>query len=89
MNLTRETRLNLLREWVKRYRRDNPRSRIESPFKITRNGGTKRVYGSLVNDSSISMCAVYPVTRRVLNWMSVQEEMAITEMYEIMKGDME
>jgi hypothetical protein len=89
MNLTRETRLNLLREWVKRYRRDNPRSRIQSPFRITRNGGRKRVYGSLVNCSSISMCALYPVTRRVISWMSDQEDCAIMEMYKIMEGDME
>lgn len=66
-----------IKAWVKIYRLQHPRSRIEHPYRISRNGGTKRVYESLVNKSTISMCARYPMTKRVFQWMNDQDDAAV------------
>lgn len=63
-------------EFVLRYRRANPASRTENTYKITRNGGTCREYTSLVTGETITMCAKYPITKRVLCWMDTQDRMA-------------
>jgi hypothetical protein len=59
--------------YVRRYRQNNPKSRVESPYKIVRNTGCRREYESLVDGSRVSMCNKYPITKRVMMWMREQE----------------
>jgi hypothetical protein len=73
---SREDKINA---WVARYRAANPRSRASKPYCREQNGSIKRVYRSLVDGSQISMCAQYPIPKRVLDWMKEQEEAAIAE----------
>lgn len=68
--------------WIKRYRKQHPRSRAIYTYVISHNGGKRRVYRSLVNGSTISMCADYPVTKRVLTWMENQDDTAYNEILE-------
>jgi hypothetical protein len=74
-----QNRTDKLKIWVDRYREANPGSRVSNPYRIERNGSVKRVYRSLVDGSEISMCAKYPITKRVLDWMNAQEDAAIAE----------
>jgi hypothetical protein len=78
--MTSEERNKLANTWVANYRKEHPRSRAIHPYRISRNGGKKRVYESLIDGSVISMCAEYPITKRVLNWMDQQYEKAAQEM---------
>ena len=40
---------------------------------ISRNGGKVREYSSLVGEGAISMCAAWPMTKRVSEWIENQE----------------
>jgi hypothetical protein len=74
-----QNRADKLKTWVERYHEANPGSRVTKPYRIERNGSIKRVYRSLIDGSEISMCAKYPITQRVLDWMNAQEDAAISE----------
>ena len=54
-----------------RYRDSS--SRVVGCAYISRNGGQVREYTSLVGGGSISMCAAWPMTRRVSDWIAAQE----------------
>jgi hypothetical protein len=77
--LNMQSREDKLKIWVDRYRKAHPRSRASKPYCREQNGSIKRVYRSLVDGSQISMCAQYPIPKRVLAWMLEQEEAAIAE----------
>lgn len=54
----------------------NPKSRCGGIYYISRNGGTVREYTSIITGESITLCAKYKTTKRVLDWMERQDQYA-------------
>lgn len=52
----------------------HPGSRGNGIYYISRNGGTVREYTSVITGGSITMCAKYRTTKRVLDWMERQNQ---------------
>ena len=71
-----QIRIDRIAAWVAAYRELHPKSRAEHPYRILHNGGIKRVYESLIDGSTVSMDARWPITGRVVGWMAAQDDAA-------------
>lgn len=60
--------MNIKISWFEFRYKYYPRLRRTSPVGITHSGGTRRVYSCICGDS-VSMCATWPVTRRVRDFI--------------------